>query len=382
MLIENIVHSGKTFKYILARAKRMFETRLRHLAFSIMESIKTIRLGIKILFAKIIKKPIPFQVFIRVLEQCNQRCSYCKGDYPIQSFKPPTTKQLLELIDGLAYLGTKRITLTGGEPLLRDDIHVIIRHIKSHGINASLTTNGRLINKHIKSIRDLDLLSVSIDGDRFCHDAYCGKGSYDAAIHAIKVARNIGVPVQLLCTVTRLTDPKLASLIEIAERYDCSITFDLLNPFFNIDGSMSLRPEDAGEEAINSFFSYQIKHRNPRVVPSLYVLKYIRNWPASYTTFRLFYNQIPPGFKPIKCYAGHFSALIETNGDLMPCCFMRPDYSPTNVFELGVEKAWQYMPKNNCITCRAIGYNMFNALFSFHFGSLSHFLKVMRKIGF
>lgn len=344
-----------------------------------MKYSNIVDLGMRILYAKIMKQLIPFQISIRVIEQCNQRCSYCIGDYPRRGIRAPTTEQLLELIDGFARLGTKHITLTGGEPLLRDDIHDIVRRIKKHKINCSLTTNGRLIGRHMAVLRNLDLLSVSLDGDKLAHDTYRGKGSYEAAIGAIKIGRTTGVPVQLICTVTNLTDFKLQSLIAVAERYNCVLTFELLNPLFNSDGTVALRLEDAGEKGINSLLDYQLRNKNPRILDSSYVLKYVRNWPFSDNTFRLFRKQIPVGFKPIWCYAGRFSAFIETNGDLVPCCLIRPDYHPVNVFELGAEEAWGQMPKNDCVTCRALGGNMFNSLFALQPGTILNFLRTVTR---
>jgi len=344
-----------------------------------MRGIDIVKLGTSILFAKIMNRRIPFNVQVRVIEQCNQRCSYCLGDYLRRNIKPPTTEQLFEVVDGLARLGSRRITLSGGEPFLRDDIHDIVRRIKSHKINCSLTTNGRLIDRHKKMLKDLDLLSISLDGNKSAHDTYRGEGSYGAAIHAIEVAHNIGVPVQLICTVTRLIDPKLETLFKFANRYNCSVNFEQLNPLFNSDGTVTIRPEDMGEKGFNTLLDYQLKHKDSRLVHSQHVLKYVRNWPVSYNVFRLFQKQIPAGFKPIKCYAGRFSAFIETNGDLLPCCFMRPDYRSVNVFELGVETAWKLMPKNDCATCRSIGSNMFNALFALQPNTLLHFLNMEIK---
>lgn len=344
-----------------------------------MRGIDIIKLGANILSAKIMNQRIPFNVQIRVTEQCNQCCSYCLGDYLRRDIKPLTTEQLFEVVDGLARLGSRRITLSGGEPLLRDDIRDIIRRIKSHKINCSLTTNGRLIDRRKKMLKDLDLLSISLDGNKIEHDTYRGEGSYDAAIHAIEIARNMGVSVQLICTVTRLTDPKLETLFKFANRHNCSVNFEQLNPLFNSDGTVTIRPEDVGEKGFNTLLDYQLKNKDSRLVHSQYVLKYVRNWPVAYNIFRVFQKQIPDGFKPINCCAGRFSAFIEANGDLLPCCFVRPDYRPVNVFELGVEKAWKLMPKNDCATCRSIGSNMFSALFALQPGALLHFLNMEIK---
>ncbi len=339
-----------------------------------MKYSKIIVRGLHFLTAKIMNQRIPVQVHIRLLEQCNKNCSYCKGDYPVNNQESAATSEFLKVIDGFVGLGAKRFTLFGGEPLLYDGIEAIVDRIKYHKVNCSIITNGSLIGQHKALLEKIDLLSVSLDGDRNCHDAYRGEGSYNQAIHAIELARSKGVPVQLLCTITRLTDPKLPYLAKIADYYNCTIDLEQLNPLFNPDGTVTLRQEDPGLDKINSLIDYQLKHRNLRMVNSAYVLRYVRRWPLGYNVFRLFKDQIPANTRLIKCYGGKFSAVVEANGDLLPCCLIRPDYRPVNVFKLGVRKAWRIMPANNCIACRSIGYNMFNSLFSLNVNSLIHLL--------
>ena len=345
----------------------------------IMRYSEIINLGTRIAFAKIMKHRVPFQISIRVTEECNQHCSYCVDDFHRRGVCPPTTKQLFDLIDGFAQLGTKHITLLGGEPLLRDDINDIVCRVKKYKINCSLTTNGRRIEKNKNILTKIDLLSISLDGDAPTHDAYRGEGSHSAAINALNIAKEIGVPVQIICTVTDLTDIKLKYLTEIAEKYTCMVTFELLNPVFNQDGTITLRAEDIGENKAKEFLGLYLKNKNKRIQVSSSVLKYVRDWPFSYKTFRMFKKIIPIDFNPIHCYAGYFSGFIEANGDLTPCCLMRNDYHPVNVFDLGAKEAWEQMPVNDCLTCRSIGCNTFNTLFDLHPGTICNFLRILLK---
>ncbi|MCK5610739.1 radical SAM protein, partial [Candidatus Pacearchaeota archaeon] len=256
-----------------------------------MKCSNIINLGIRIPLAKICKRRIPFQIFFRLTEQCNLRCTYCMDDYPRLGAKRSTTKQVLETIDGLARLGTRRITFFGGEPLLRNDIEEIVTHSRSRKMDCSLTTNGVLIDKNVNVLKNLDQLSVSLDGDKAVHDAYRGKGAWDAAIHAIEVARSYGVSVQLMCTITKLTDKKLESLLGLAQRYDCWVDINIVRPLFNEDGSIALRPEDSGKLNVDELLEYHINNPNFRLTHNSYVMKYVRDW-SPYTTFNLLRAQV------------------------------------------------------------------------------------------
>lgn len=337
------------------------------------------RFGLQLIYAKLFNQRIPFQISIRVTEQCNQNCTYCIDDYDRKGVPPPSKEQLFTLIDEFAELGTRHITLVGGEPLLRDDIVDIIQHIKKHNIHCSLTTNGRLINQRIEILQHLDLLSISLDGDRQEHDAYRGEGSHAAAIHALQLAREHNVPVLIICTVTNKTDHQLKYLINLIEKYHCRLTFEVLNPIFHKDGSITLRQEDMGKEAVNTLLEYWRNHSHPRIWASDSVLKYIQNWPFTYKTFRIFKKQIPDDFHPIRCYAGKYSVYVETNGNLVPCCLLRKDFQPTNAFAIGTKNAWKQMNQNECLTCRSIGCNMQNSLFSLDLRTIFNFLRTMRN---
>ncbi|MCF7916163.1 MAG: radical SAM protein [Candidatus Omnitrophica bacterium] len=340
-----------------------------------MKYSRAISLGLNLFFAKIAKRRVPFQVHLRLLEQCNRNCSYCKRDYPFSGIKPPAIGKFLKVIDDFVSLGTRRFTLFGGEPLLYKDIEEIVRRIKFHKVNCSVMTNGSLIEQHKGLLKDIDLLTVSLDGDQQSHDAYRGKGSYNEAICAIKLARSKGTQVQLLCTITNLTDLKLRHLFEIAEYYDCTIDFEQLNPLFNSNGTITLRDEDPGADKIKALIDYQLKYKNPRIVNSRHTLKYIRSWLPFYKIFRLFEGQALNNLKLIKCSGGQFFATVEANGDIFPCCLIRTDYKPVNVFNLGVKSAWESMPQNNCIACRSIGYSMFNSIFSLNINSIFSLLR-------
>lgn len=362
---------GRTkYRNIVAKRNNIFFAEQKNMN----EFFHIIKSGFKFLKAKVSGGRMPIQMHIRVIDRCNLHCRYCFGDYPVRNLPPPSTEQLFAVLDGLGRMGTKRVTLTGGEPLLRDDIHQVVLRAQNNHIEVSLTTNGILIDRHPGLVEDLDQLTVSMDGNRDAHDAFRGEGSWDKAVHAIEVGRRRGTPVQLLCTATRLTEPGLPDIYALADKYDCAVTFDLLAPIYNPDGIPEVRPEAADDKLIRAILDSAISRPNPRMVFSSYVMRYLRDWPLSYRTYRLFSNQLLTDFKPIVCQAGRFFGIIETNGDLFPCCRTGSEYNPPNVYELGLEQAWERMPDHNCAACIQTGGNMYNALFALQPGTVTHYL--------
>ena len=114
-------------------------------------------------------------VRISVTDRCNFRCSYCmpkeiyNSEY--QFFKKNeilSFEEIIRLSKIFSSLGTKKIRLTGGEPLLRKNIHILVKYLKEieNISDISMTTNGVLLSeKKASLLKDsgLDRLTVSLD---------------------------------------------------------------------------------------------------------------------------------------------------------------------------------------------------------------------------
>ena len=106
----------------------------------------------------------PVAAHVIPIRRCNLSCGYC-NEYDDRS-APVPTPDLLRRIDRLAALGTGIVTLSGGEPLLHPDLNQIVRHIRGHGLIATLITTGYLLTRdRIGQLNraGLDHLQISID---------------------------------------------------------------------------------------------------------------------------------------------------------------------------------------------------------------------------
>jgi len=107
-------------------------------------------------------RPVVAQII--PIRRCNLACTYCNEfDH---SSEPVPIAEMLARIDKLAALGVSVITISGGEPLLHPQLEEIIRRIRSHGVLATLISNGYLLSvERIQALNDagLDYLQISID---------------------------------------------------------------------------------------------------------------------------------------------------------------------------------------------------------------------------
>jgi len=137
----------------------------------------------------------PSMVTVAVTNRCMLDCRHCynagrdQTDLPLDAFR----RVAGELLD----LGAARVTLTGGEPLLRDDIEEICRCFDDRCTLALSTTGLGLTPSKARDLKRAGLfaLGVSMDSDRRAeHDRLRGReGMFDVALRALATARDAGL---------------------------------------------------------------------------------------------------------------------------------------------------------------------------------------------
>jgi GTP 3',8-cyclase len=171
---------------------------------------------------------------LSVTDRCNLRCSYCmpEQDYvwlPRQDILQ--FEEIEQLIDVFADLGVDKVRLTGGEPLLRRDLSVLVAALASRPRIADLaiTTNGMLLRQHARELKEAGLhrVTVSLDtmrADRF--RALTRSDELDRVLDGIAAAAPLFPQLKLDTVVIRGTnDDELVDLIEFGRRYRAEVRF-------------------------------------------------------------------------------------------------------------------------------------------------------------
>ena len=137
---------------------------------------------------------------ISVTDRCDLRCAYCipKG---FRGFEIPESwlsiEEITRVVHAFAQLGTRRIRLTGGEPLLRKDLVPLVRQISAiDGIDdLSLSTNATRLAIHAYELRraGLNRINVSLDSLRGeCVREITGNDSLPKVLHGLRMAKGAG----------------------------------------------------------------------------------------------------------------------------------------------------------------------------------------------
>ena len=176
------------------------------------------------------KKNIPLSVFIELTHRCNLKCYYCyqKGFKPTRELPLQNWKRI---INELAEMGGLYITLSGGEPLLRDDFISIVSTARKSNFAVSIITNGMLIDENItRELKDLGVMDVGVSlhaANEGLHDKLAlGTGSYQRALNAIKLLVKAGIKVLIKHSVSNANFGEYLPLQKLADSEGCAFECD------------------------------------------------------------------------------------------------------------------------------------------------------------
>jgi heme b synthase len=153
---------------------------------------------------------------------CNLFCAHCRGAAGFgQDQDELSTEECFGLIDQILEVGQPIIILTGGEPLLRDDVLEIGRYAAGKGLTVVMGTNGTLLTEEMATrLKEVPVSRISISLDfpqAELQDRFRGQdGAFASAMAGIANARNAGIEVQINSTITSLNVSLLDELISLA----------------------------------------------------------------------------------------------------------------------------------------------------------------------
>ena len=256
------------------------------------------------LLARLGIRPIPISLHYEVTGRCNLSCAYCDRRSSLRA--EMTRSQIFKALEEFLDLGLAHVHLDGGEPLLHAHIDEIVDWLSQRGISLSMHSNGILVRGKLGTVRKLSRLGVSLDGPRANHDGLRGEGSFDAAVEGSKAARDAGVHVEFICTVSRHNADAVDELVALAERIAIPVAF---RPAINSLNRDPLR-EGSGWKLETSalraaFVQVERLKRGGRPI--------LNDWQ---TLWRL---RDCPEESRRTCGAGHRVVTLDPEGMLFPC---------------------------------------------------------------
>jgi len=236
--------------------------------------------------------------------------------------------------------GTVFWGFNGGEALVREDIGKLIDYSKSLGMYVSLATNGTMLKDRIGEIKNVDLVSVSIDGDKKIQDNIrCN--SFDRIIEGLDALKGNSITMNFMTVIGKHNLDSTDFILELAEKYNARVFFQPIR-VQKEDTTGKSKPyyptKQEMQDAIDCIIA--AKRKGMPVASSIKYLELMKKcW--------------PDGMPDVECWAGRICCFLTPEGYVTACCdtlayAMKTPECGTSKYGA---KAFQNIPKYRCATC-------------------------------
>jgi MoaA/NifB/PqqE/SkfB family radical SAM enzyme len=267
--------------------------------------------------------------------RCNCRCVMCDIWKSNNDKKEISTDVLQQHIQTFKKLGVKRVALSGGEALMHANLWNFCDQLHGIGVKISLLSTGILLAPHAHEVTThCDDVIVSLDGSRGVHNAIRNiPSAFEKLEQGVRALKQIdkNFPVTGRCVLQKLNFRDFPNVIRTAKQLGLDqisfLSADVSSTAFNHvegwqeekAGGIALTPDETDEFEIivkQSFVEFKEEYRRRFIAESRdkigSLVQYYRaiQGKASFPTHR--------------CNAPWVSAVLESNGDVMPCFFHKP----------------------------------------------------------
>jgi cyclic pyranopterin phosphate synthase len=163
---------------------------------------------------------------VSVTERCNFRCQYCMPEKPF-SWVPRENllsyEDLFKFIKASIDEGIKKVRITGGEPLLRENLDVFIKMVFDYknDIDLALTTNGFLLPKVAQKLKDSGLKRINISLDTLNQATaakIAQKDVLETVLKGIQAAADAGLKIKINCVpIKGINDKDILDVLEFCK---------------------------------------------------------------------------------------------------------------------------------------------------------------------
>jgi GTP 3',8-cyclase len=171
---------------------------------------------------------------VSVTERCNFRCQYCMPEKPF-SWVPKENllsfEELFEFIKIAIDEGVKKIRITGGEPLLREDLDAFIKMIYDYknDIDLSMTTNAYLLKGVAQRLKNAGLKRINVSIDSLKPEvaqAIAGKDVLKNVLEGVEEALKVGLKVKVnMVPMKGMNEAEILDVLEYSKARGMDIRF-------------------------------------------------------------------------------------------------------------------------------------------------------------
>jgi MoaA/NifB/PqqE/SkfB family radical SAM enzyme len=330
---------------------------------------RTLRYMGGLLTAKLAREDRPLWLDIAVTNRCHLSCEYCYGDYHHRrdGIGQLGREQLCAILDEAAALGTRVVSLTGGEPMLHKSIAEIIERAVNHHITVGMVTSGFQVPERASELSKLSWIVISVDGPEPINDLNRGEGSFASALKALQACEQHGIARSIKAVLNRRNKDQLPWLLEMATRFGARLEVVMSyspqsDRQLRAHGDQSLDREER-QTLADALLVY--KQKGAPLVFRERVWDNLARWWERHPSDRVRPEERVAGFPYLDCCAGHYYAFIDGDGRMYPCNQRFGDFAGKSVLAVGVRAAWENLRAHGCSACAAPWLNQQHLVTSF-----------------
>jgi len=300
----------------------------------------------------ITKRRVPLYAGLFITQRCNLKCIYCFPNSPQRQKEQEFSKEeIFRIVDELYAMGTRYITLLGGEPLIRSDFGEIVDYITKKQIITETGTNGYFTKANIKHLKKLSLVCHSIDGNEQEHDKNRGKGSYKKIIESLELCIENKIPIQLRAVFTKNNLDSLDYLANLAKKYKTRLGLAEQAIVKTQDNEYVMNQKELQD------FWKRVKDYKLKGFPidkSHMLLDKIINYPLEFPIDKIFTinEPSPQNYKYRKCNLSQGYMFLDSNGMMYPCARLFGKFGKSIYDKEGIKGAWDHLTTKDCLFCR------------------------------
>ncbi|MBT8340602.1 MAG: radical SAM protein [Desulfatitalea sp.] len=269
---------------------------------------------------------------------CNMRCGHCGSRCSEKMPNELNTFEALRLCDELAELGLKQLTLSGGEPLLRQDWHIIAKRLSHQGVGVNLISNGWLIDDRLLELaRDSGVVNIgiSLDGGAQTHDGIRKKGAHARVVRVLALMKEKHFQSAVVTTILKKNIRELPQIQKVLEKLAVEIwQLQIGLPMGNLSRQEVIDPRQV--EDIIGFACRLLTHGTLKPVIADSVGYYTKQ------TKMLWENSSGCGSGWMGCQAGKSNIGILHDGRITGCTSIRDDrFVEGNIREKSLRDIWE-----------------------------------------
>jgi heme b synthase len=295
-----------------------------------------------------IKEFVPKWIAWEVTGRCNLKCIHCRASAAMDAEVGPTLEQATAFLDDVKSFADPVVVVSGGEPLLREDVFDIVKYGTDLGLRMCMATNGTLVTDEVcERLKEvgIKMVSLSLDGaSAEVHDNFRDQeGAFDGVMKASELFNKHDIKFLINSSFTKRNQDEIPKVYELAKSLGATAwyMFMIVPTGRGKEIMDELISKEDYEKLLEWHYEMEKEEKDILVRPTCAPMYYrIFRQKAREEGFDFKHRSLKFSTGGSKgCLAGQLIALITATGEVQPCSYFPK--SAGNVYKQSFKDIWE-----------------------------------------